>query len=48
VVVPGTRTKQLPAGTVQLGCAYIIGTRTESTDEKTALNDALREFGVGV
>ena len=47
VVVPGTRTKELPAGTVQLQCAYIIGRRTESTDEKTALNDALREFGVG-
>ena len=47
VVVPGTRTKELPAGTVQLQCAYIIGQRTESTDEKTALNDALREFGVG-
>ena len=47
VVVPGTRTKELPAGTVQLQCAYIIGQRTASTDEKTALNDALREFGVG-
>ena len=47
VVVPGTRTKELPAGTVQLNCAYIIGQRTESTDEKTALNEALREFGVG-
>lgn len=47
VVVPGTRPKELPAGTVHLSCAYIIGQRTESTDEKTALNEALREFGVG-
>lgn len=47
VVVPGTRAKEFPAGTVQLQCAYIIGRRTESTDQKTALNDTLREFGVG-
>ncbi len=47
VVVPGTRTKELPAGSVQLQCAYIIGQRKASTDEKTALNDALREFGAG-
>ena len=47
VVVPGTRTKPFPGGDVQLSCAYIIGERTASTDEKTSLNEALREFGVG-
>jgi hypothetical protein len=43
VVVPGTRPKEFPAGTYQLGCALIIGQRTESTDLRTSLNDALRE-----
>ena len=47
VVVPGTRPKEFPAGTYNLACALIIGQRTESTDLKTSLNDALREFGVG-
>jgi 2,3,4,5-tetrahydropyridine-2-carboxylate N-succinyltransferase len=46
VVVPGTRPKDFPAGTYQLTCALIIGHRTERTDEKTALNDYLRELGV--
>jgi 2,3,4,5-tetrahydropyridine-2-carboxylate N-succinyltransferase len=47
VVVPGTRPRDFPAGTYQLACALIIGTRRESTDLRTSLNDALREFGVG-
>ena len=47
VVVPGTRAKEFPAGTYQLGCALIIGQRTESTDLRTSLNDALREHGIG-
>jgi 2,3,4,5-tetrahydropyridine-2-carboxylate N-succinyltransferase len=47
VVVPGTRPKDFPAGTYQLSCALIIGRRSESTDLKTSLNDALREFGIG-
>ncbi len=47
VVVPGTRPKDFPAGTFHLSCALIIGRRTESTDLKTSLNDALREFGIG-
>jgi 2,3,4,5-tetrahydropyridine-2-carboxylate N-succinyltransferase len=47
VVVPGTRPKQFPAGTYHLACALIIGYRNESTDLKTSLNDALREYGVG-
>jgi 2,3,4,5-tetrahydropyridine-2,6-dicarboxylate N-succinyltransferase len=46
VVVPGTRPKQFPAGTYQLPCALIIGQRSESTDRKTSLNEALRDFSV--
>jgi 2,3,4,5-tetrahydropyridine-2-carboxylate N-succinyltransferase len=47
IVVPGTRPKEFPAGTYHLACALIIGQRTESTDLKTSLNDALREYGIG-
>jgi len=47
VVVPGTRPKEFPAGTYHLACALVIGFRNESTDLKTTLNDALREYGVG-
>jgi 2,3,4,5-tetrahydropyridine-2-carboxylate N-succinyltransferase len=47
VVVPGTRPKEFPAGTYHLSCALIIGRRTASTDLKTSLNDALREYGIG-
>jgi 2,3,4,5-tetrahydropyridine-2,6-dicarboxylate N-succinyltransferase len=46
VVVPGTRPKEFPAGTYDLPCALIIGARSESTDRKTSLNEALRVFGV--
>jgi len=46
VVVPGTRPKQFPAGTFDLACALIIGRRRESTDLRTSLNDALREYGI--
>jgi 2,3,4,5-tetrahydropyridine-2-carboxylate N-succinyltransferase len=46
VVVPGTRAKEFPAGTYQLGCALIIGRRSESTDLRVSLNDALREYGI--
>ncbi|MEJ7819167.1 MAG: 2,3,4,5-tetrahydropyridine-2,6-dicarboxylate N-succinyltransferase [Rubrobacteraceae bacterium] len=46
VVVAGTRTKQFPAGYYGVQTALIIGQRRESTDRKTSLNDALREFGV--
>jgi len=48
VVIPGTYTKQFPAGEYQVSCALIIGKRKESTDKKTSLNDALRDFGVSV
>jgi 2,3,4,5-tetrahydropyridine-2-carboxylate N-succinyltransferase len=46
VVIPGSRPKQFPAGTFHLPCALIIGQRSESTDRKTSLNDALRDFAV--
>jgi len=48
VVIPGTYTKKFPAGEYQVGCALIIGKRKESTDLKTSLNDALREYDVAV
>lgn len=48
VVIPGSYTKQYPAGEFQVPCALIIGQRKESTDKKTSLNDALRENNVAV
>ncbi|MFN8323171.1 MAG: 2,3,4,5-tetrahydropyridine-2,6-dicarboxylate N-succinyltransferase [Chitinophagales bacterium] len=48
VVIPGSYTKKFPAGEYQVPCALIIGTRKESTDKKTSLNDALREHSVAV
>ena len=48
VVIPGTRPKRFPAGEYQIPCALIIGRRSESTDRKTSLNDALRVFEVPV
>ena len=48
VVIPGTYTKQFPAGEYQVPCALIIGKRKESTNKKTSLNDALREHNVAV
>jgi 2,3,4,5-tetrahydropyridine-2-carboxylate N-succinyltransferase len=44
VVVPGTRPKVFPAGTYQLSCALIIGRRSETTDVRTSLNEALRDL----
>lgn len=46
VVVPGTRPKEFAAGTYHLACALIIGRRSESTDRKTSLNDALRDYSI--
>lgn len=46
VVIPGSYTKHYPAGEYQVPCALIIGQRKASTDLKTTLNDALRDFGV--
>jgi 2,3,4,5-tetrahydropyridine-2,6-dicarboxylate N-succinyltransferase len=48
VVIPGSYTKKFPAGEFQVPAALIIGQRKESTDLKTSLNDALRDFGVAV
>ncbi|MGN0007210.1 MAG: 2,3,4,5-tetrahydropyridine-2,6-dicarboxylate N-succinyltransferase [Alistipes sp.] len=46
VVIAGTYPKKFPAGEYNVACALIIGKRKESTDKKTTLNDALRDFGV--
>ncbi|MDA3904861.1 MAG: 2,3,4,5-tetrahydropyridine-2,6-dicarboxylate N-succinyltransferase [Bacteroidales bacterium] len=48
VVIPGTYTKKFPAGEYQVPCALIIGKRKASTDLKTSLNDALRDYNVAV
>jgi 2,3,4,5-tetrahydropyridine-2-carboxylate N-succinyltransferase len=48
VVIPGSYNKKFPAGEFGVGCALIIGKRKPSTDLKTSLNDALREFNVSV
>lgn len=48
VVIPGTMPKEFPAGTYHVPCALIIGKRKASTDLKTSLNDALRDFNVAV
>jgi 2,3,4,5-tetrahydropyridine-2-carboxylate N-succinyltransferase len=48
VVIPGSYPKKFPAGEYQVGCALIIGQRKPSTDLKTSLNDALRDFNVSV
>jgi 2,3,4,5-tetrahydropyridine-2-carboxylate N-succinyltransferase len=48
VVIPGSFEKKFPAGSYQVACALIIGKRKESTDLKTSLNQALREYNVSV
>lgn len=48
VVIPGSIPKKFPAGTYQVPCALVIGKRKESTDQKTSLNQALRDFNVAV
>ncbi len=48
VVIPGSYTKKFTAGEYQVPCALIIGKRKESTNKKTSLNDALREYDVAV
>ncbi|MEO6730780.1 MAG: 2,3,4,5-tetrahydropyridine-2,6-dicarboxylate N-succinyltransferase [Ferruginibacter sp.] len=48
VVIPGSYMKKFPAGEFGVGCALIIGQRKPSTDLKTSLNDALRDFNVSV
>ncbi len=48
VVIPGSYAKKFPGGEFQVPCALIIGERKESTDLKTSLNNALRDFEVSV
>ncbi|QSS96847.1 2,3,4,5-tetrahydropyridine-2,6-dicarboxylate N-succinyltransferase [Psychroflexus sp. ALD_RP9] len=48
VVIPGSYTKEFPAGKFNVPCALIIGKRKESTNKKTSLNDALRTYDVAV
>jgi 2,3,4,5-tetrahydropyridine-2-carboxylate N-succinyltransferase len=48
VVIPGVRPKKFPAGEMGVPCALIIGKRSESTDRKVSLNQALRDFAVPV
>ena len=48
VVIPGSYAKQFPAGEYQVPCALIIGKRKPSTDLKTSLNEALRDYSVSV
>jgi 2,3,4,5-tetrahydropyridine-2,6-dicarboxylate N-succinyltransferase len=48
VVIPGTYNKEFSAGTYGVSCALIIGQRKESTDLKTSLNEALRDYNVAV
>jgi 2,3,4,5-tetrahydropyridine-2-carboxylate N-succinyltransferase len=48
VVIPGTVTKKFPAGEFQVPAALIIGKRKESTDKKTSLNNALRDYDLAI
>jgi 2,3,4,5-tetrahydropyridine-2-carboxylate N-succinyltransferase len=48
VVIPGMRMKKFPAGEFGVPAALIIGYRTEATDKKVSLNQALRDFDVAV
>jgi 2,3,4,5-tetrahydropyridine-2,6-dicarboxylate N-succinyltransferase len=48
VVIPGSYVKKFPAGEYSVSCALIIGKRKPSTDLKTSLNDALRDFNVAI
>jgi len=46
VVIPGSYLKKFSAGEYNVSCALIIGQRKPSTDLKTSLNEALRDFNV--
>ena len=48
VVIPGSYVKKFAAGEYNVPCALIIGKRKESTNKKTSLNEALREYDVAV
>jgi 2,3,4,5-tetrahydropyridine-2,6-dicarboxylate N-succinyltransferase len=47
VVLPGTLPRKFAGGEFQVSCALIVGQRSVSTDRKTSLNQALRDFGIG-
>lgn len=48
VVIPGSIQKDFNAGTYGVNCALIIGKRKASTDTKTSLNEALRDYNLSV
>jgi len=48
VVIPGSYPKKFAAGEYNVPCALIIGERKASTDLKTSLNEALREYDLAV
>ncbi|MDQ2859100.1 MAG: 2,3,4,5-tetrahydropyridine-2,6-dicarboxylate N-succinyltransferase, partial [Candidatus Eremiobacteraeota bacterium] len=48
VVIPGTIPKTFPAGVYQVPCALVIGERRESTDRKTSLESAIRDYGIAL
>ena len=48
VVIPGSEPKKFNAGSFNVPCALIIGKRKESTNKKTSLNQALRDYNVSV
>lgn len=48
VVIPGVESKKFKAGEYGVPCALIIGQRQESTNKKTSLNQALRDFQISV
>ena len=48
VVIPGSYIKKFNAGEYNVNCALIIGQRKPSTDLKTSLNEALRDYNVDI
>jgi len=48
VVIPGSYSREFPAGNYDVPCALIIGQRKASTDLKTSLNNALRDYNVSI
>lgn len=48
VVIPGSVPKKFTAGLYHIPCAIIIGKRKKSTNLKTSLNEALREYSIAV
>jgi 2,3,4,5-tetrahydropyridine-2,6-dicarboxylate N-succinyltransferase len=44
VVIPGQMPRKFAAGEFGVSCALVIGERRASTDEKTTLNEVLREY----